>query len=58
MIGHQARSLRYTLNNIKESEFKTEIKEYIKTNDFDNEIDNLTYENINSYKEPLEILKN
>ncbi len=55
LIGHQARSLRYILNNLNESEYITEIKEYIKTNDFDNEIDDITYGNIDSYKEPLEL---
>ncbi len=53
--GHDARSLRVTLNDIKKSEYINEIKEFIKSNYFDEEIDSISYSYIDTYKEPLEL---
>ena len=55
IVGHEARGLRVKLNETQESSYATDIKEYIKDNYYDYEIDTISYQNTNSYEEPLEI---
>ena len=53
ITGHQARSVRFDLVEIDESEFTQEIETYI-TNEYDNdEIDSVEVEFAGTYKEPL-----
>ncbi len=53
ITGHTARSLRVILDDVKEAEYNNEIKDFIKDYLFDEEVDSITYENINTCKEPL-----